>query len=144
MSLIVNNRTLATDEEGFLLDPSEWNEDVAAAIAQQENLPLDEQRWGIVCYIRDYFERNQSVPETRTLLKNLKQTRGEAFATRRYLHQLFLYGMANRPARSQACASPASSCWTFEEPISFLRETAENGHGQPRPVGRGSPAKPPP
>lgn len=106
MSLIVNGQVLATDEEGFLLDPSEWNTDVAAVIAQQEGLPLDDQRWGIVCYIRDYFERNQSVPEARTLLKNLKQTRGESCATRRYLYQLFPYGYGQQACKIAGMCKP--------------------------------------
>jgi tRNA 2-thiouridine synthesizing protein E len=106
MSLTVNGQTLATDEEGFLLDPSEWNQDVAAIIAEQEGLPLDEQRWGIVCYIRDYFERNQTVPEARTLLKNLRQTLGEDLATRRYLHQLFPYGYGQQACKIAGMRKP--------------------------------------
>lgn len=106
MSLVVNGQTLATDEEGFLLDPSDWNRDVAAVIAEQEGLALDEQRWGIVRYIRDYFEHNQSVPEARTLLKNLKRTQGEGRATRRYLYQLFPYGYGQQACKIAGMRKP--------------------------------------
>lgn len=106
MSLQVNGQTLDTDEEGFLLDPAQWNAEVAQVIAQQEALPLDEQRWRIVRYIRDYFDAHQSVPEARTLLKNLKQTLGEQYATRRYLYQLFPYGYGQQACKIAGMRKP--------------------------------------
>ena len=51
-----------TDEEGFLLDPSDWTPELAETIAHMEDLPLTDERWLVVRYVRDHFEQRQSVP----------------------------------------------------------------------------------
>ena len=61
-----------TDNAGYLLDPSDWNEDVALAIAAQENIPMTDAHWEIVHFVRDYFEQSRTVPENRILLKTLR------------------------------------------------------------------------
>ena len=43
MGLEINGQVLETDEEGFLLDPSQWNREVAEEIARGESLELDEE-----------------------------------------------------------------------------------------------------
>lgn len=89
---------IATDDEGYLLDPADWNEDIALKLAKAVNVDLDEERWAVVRFVREYCEERQSVLEARHLLKALKSRPGETRATRRYLYRLFPYGYA-----SQAC-----------------------------------------
>lgn len=43
--LEVNQQTIQIDHEGFLLEPSEWNKDVAQAIADKEGIALNEDVW---------------------------------------------------------------------------------------------------
>ena len=40
--LEVNDQTIAIDHEGYLLEPSDWNEDVAQAIAEKEGVELSD------------------------------------------------------------------------------------------------------
>lgn len=94
-----------TDDEGYLLDPTDWNEDVALAIAELIDINMSEAHWEIVHFVRDYYERMQTVPENRTLLKMLRERHGKELATRGYVQQLFPTASASRPARSPVCAS---------------------------------------
>ncbi len=73
MPIQVNGRTLETDEEGFLVEPSDWDHDVADHIA---GLELTNERWEIVEFVRHRYEDNHSVPEARTLLKALGKRHG--------------------------------------------------------------------
>lgn len=86
------------DEEGFLLDAGDWTPEMAAHLAAELDLPLTPEREVVVMYVREYFERNFSVPEARTLLKHLRQIWGPERATRRYLYRLFPHGYGQ-----QAC-----------------------------------------
>jgi len=106
MTLEVNGRQLETDEEGFLLDPSEWNTEVAQTIAQQEQLELTEPRWEIVQFVRDYFEQYHSVPEARVLLKELAERYGKDKATRKYLYALFPYGYGQQACKIAGMRMP--------------------------------------
>ena len=64
------------DEEGYLLDASDWSPPLVGPLAAESGLELNAEREEVIRYIRDYFERNQSVPEARTLLGHLRDRLG--------------------------------------------------------------------
>jgi TusE/DsrC/DsvC family sulfur relay protein len=106
MVLDVNGRTVDVDEEGYLLDPAQWDMEVAERIAEAEQLALTEPRWEVVRFVRDYYEEHQSVPEARTLLKVLAGRMGKDRATRRYLYQLFPYGYGQQACKIAGMRKP--------------------------------------
>lgn len=67
----VNGKIYETNEEGFLLNPEEWNEDVARALAQEEEgiSHLTEEHWAIIRYIREYYLENHLAPMVRSVCK---------------------------------------------------------------------------
>jgi tRNA 2-thiouridine synthesizing protein E len=106
MGLEINGQVLETDEEGFLLDPSQWNREVAEEIARGESLELDESRWQVVQFVRDYFEERHAVPEARVLLKALGESLGKEKATRKYLYGLFPYGYGQQACKIAGMRKP--------------------------------------
>ena len=106
MALKINGRELETDEEGFLLDPSEWNREVAEEIARLESLELTPERWAVVEYVREYFEERQSVPEARFALTAIGRKLGKDKATRKFLQQLFPYGYGQQACKIAGMRKP--------------------------------------
>lgn len=106
MSIEINGKILATDEEGFLLDPADWNLDVARHIAATERLDLTEDRWLVVNFVREYFEERHTVPEARIVLKNLERHLGKERATRKFLQQLFPYGYGQQACKIAGMHKP--------------------------------------
>lgn len=106
MSLHIKGLVIATDEEGFLEDASDWDHEVAQVIAAGEKLELNAERWRVVQYVRDYFEINQKVPEARTLLKALVEMVGKENATRKYLYSLFPYGYGQQACKIAGMRKP--------------------------------------
>jgi tRNA 2-thiouridine synthesizing protein E len=98
MKMEVNGISIALDREGYLLDPSQWNVDVARALAAKEDIELSEDVWEIVNFVRDYYLERQAVPEHRLLLQELKRRHGKEKATRKYVYHMFPYGYGQ-----QAC-----------------------------------------
>lgn len=98
MSLEVNGQYIKLDHEGYLLEPSDWNEDVAQAIAAKENIVMTDDVWEVVKFVREYYEERQSVPEHRVLLRELRNRHGKEKATRKYVYKMFPYGYGQ-----QAC-----------------------------------------
>ncbi len=94
------------DNEGYLVDPSQWTEEIAKEIAREENIEMDDHHWLIVRFIREYYENNQSVAETRTLLKHLKSRLGSEQSTRRYLYALFPYGYGQQACKIAGMRKP--------------------------------------
>ncbi len=91
-SIKVNGRLLPTDHLGYLLDPADWDEEAAFALAAREEIELAEDHWQMIRFVRRWYEERQVVPEVRWLLKAMRQQLGEAKGTRRYLHRLFPHG----------------------------------------------------
>ena len=100
-----NDIPVATDNEGYLLDPEQWSETLALEIAASENITMTDAHWEIVNFAREHFELYQSVPENRTLLKTLRERHGREVATGSTSIPCFPTASASRPARSPACAS---------------------------------------
>ena len=95
-----------TDDDGFLLDPDDWTEEVAEFIANKEDLVLTEDRWNLVRLIREYYYENSSVPELRKILKQLKAEFGPEKATRKYVYALFPYGYGQQGCKIAGMRQP--------------------------------------
>jgi len=62
--------TIDVDDDGFLTNPTEWNDDVAMALASTEGLEaLSDDHWKIMTYIREYYAENGVAPMVRKLCK---------------------------------------------------------------------------
>ena len=68
----VKGKKIEVNEEGFLLHPDEWNQEVAIALAREEEgiVDMTEEHWKVVNYIRDYFLENNLAPMVRKVCKN--------------------------------------------------------------------------
>jgi tRNA 2-thiouridine synthesizing protein E len=65
------NIELEIDEDGFIQEPSKWNEQVAAALAVVEDVnSLTENHWKVVNYLRDYYLKFGVAPMIRKLCKD--------------------------------------------------------------------------
>lgn len=98
MSLEINGQSIKLDHEGYLIEPSDWNEDVAHAIAAKEKIEMTNDVWEVVYFVRNYYEERKAVPEHRVLLKELRNRHGKEKATRKYVYNMFPYGYGQ-----QAC-----------------------------------------
>lgn len=97
---------LDRDEEGFLLNANEWHPGLIEPLAAEAELPLNDERRTVIHYIRDMFEKNQSVPEARVLLKHLRELWGDDKATRRYLYSLFPRGYGQQACKIAGMRKP--------------------------------------
>ena len=76
MPIEVNGNSIETDEEGYLVNLSDWSEDVANEIAKGENVDMTENHWEVVNFLRSYYDEYQIAPAVRVLTKAIgKQDR---------------------------------------------------------------------
>lgn len=65
-----NGTAVEVDEDGFLTNPSIWNDDVAMVLASTEELAeLTDDHWKIMNYIRQYYAEFGVAPMVRKLCK---------------------------------------------------------------------------
>ncbi|MGB3702025.1 MAG: TusE/DsrC/DsvC family sulfur relay protein, partial [Anaerolineales bacterium] len=50
----IAGKTVQVNDEGFMSDPSEWDKDIAVAIASEEGIAeLTEEHWTVIGYCRE-------------------------------------------------------------------------------------------
>ena len=88
------------NEDGFLLDPSKWNEAMAVELAKREGIdPLNGQQWKVVRFMRGEYEAKGAGPSVRVLGKTSGVTIKE-------LYQLFPKGPAKLAAKIAGIPKP--------------------------------------
>lgn len=66
----LGGKMMEIDEDGFIQDPEEWDENVAADLAKTEAVEeLTEDHWKVVNYLRDYYLEYDMAPMIRKLCK---------------------------------------------------------------------------
>ena len=63
----IDQYTIHVDQEGFLADPSEWTEDLAAALAAQIGISLSDQHRAAIRFAREDFAQHGEAPTVRRL-----------------------------------------------------------------------------
>jgi len=65
------------DGEGFLANYSDWNEDIAAALAAGEGIShLSAEMLSVIGFMRQYYDSYQSFPILGSVCKNVDQPKG--------------------------------------------------------------------
>ncbi|MBN1274172.1 MAG: TusE/DsrC/DsvC family sulfur relay protein [Candidatus Aminicenantes bacterium] len=97
----VNSRKIETNEEGFLVNPDEWDKDIASALAMaEENIDnLTEDHWKVINYIREYYTEKKLAPMVRKVCKN------SGFPLK-YIYELFPSGPAKGACKVAGLPKP--------------------------------------
>jgi TusE/DsrC/DsvC family sulfur relay protein len=91
---------LELNEEGFLVDPSQWNDDIAVELARREGIdPLTDRHWQVIRFMRSEYEAKGTGPTVRVLGK----TSGVPI---KELYQLFPKGPAKLAAKIAGIPKP--------------------------------------
>jgi tRNA 2-thiouridine synthesizing protein E len=106
MAIDVNGKSYETDEEGYLVNLTDWNEDVGAVLAQSEGVAMTEQHWEVVNFLRDYYNEFQIAPAVRVLTKAIGKKLGPEKGNSQYLYELFPYGPAKQACKIAGLPKP--------------------------------------
>jgi len=92
------------DEEGYLIDPSTWNEEVAKQFADLESIQLTEDHWDAINFMRQYYAEHQVAPDVRHVTKHLAGRLG--VASRNRVFELFPYGYVKQACKIAGMKRP--------------------------------------
>mgnify|MGYP005988425731 FL=1 len=107
MTLKYNNTTIPTDNQGYLLDFTQWNEDIALLLAKIDDIELSEAHWEVIRFVRAFYLTYNTSPAIRALTKAMKVEFGEEKASSRYLYRLFKEGPAKQATKYAGLPKPA-------------------------------------
>jgi TusE/DsrC/DsvC family sulfur relay protein len=100
MTKEIAGKTVQVNEEGFMTDPSEWDQDIANEIAKEEGIPeLTPQHWVVIDFCRQSASKTGAAPTLRAI------TSGSGVSTKD-LFALFPKGPAKKVARISGLGKP--------------------------------------
>ncbi|WP_417346282.1 TusE/DsrC/DsvC family sulfur relay protein [Ferrimonas sp.] len=102
-----NGQEIATDKQGYLLDSSQWQPELAPILAEQEGIELSDAHWEVVNFVRDFYEEFNTSPAIRVLVKAIGQKLGEDKGNSKYLYKLFPKGPAKQATKIAGLPKPA-------------------------------------
>ena len=96
----VEGKAIEFDKDGFMIAPDLWCDEVASAIAEEEGIDeLTDKHWGIVNFIRGYWQENDLAPPVRLICK-------EVGVSVREIYKLFTSGPARGACRVAGLPKP--------------------------------------
>jgi TusE/DsrC/DsvC family sulfur relay protein len=104
--LIVADRIISTDPEGFLTTLADWDEAVACALAEAEGIKLTQEHWEVIWFLRNFYQEYQIAPAMRVLIKALAGKLGPEKGNSIYLHTLFPGGAAKQSNKLAGLPKP--------------------------------------
>ncbi len=89
MALEVNGKSIETDENGNLTDLGAWDEDVARALAAEDNIELTQEHFDVLNYLRsEYLDNGGEQPMERVINKGMSKIWGKKVSSKD-LYNLF-------------------------------------------------------
>jgi tRNA 2-thiouridine synthesizing protein E len=96
----IEGHAVERDAEGFLVDPSQWNRDIAVEIARENGIDeLTPSHWQVVEFMRNRYLETGMAPSIRSLGK-------ESGVAIKELYQLFPKGPAKLAAKIGGIPKP--------------------------------------
>jgi TusE/DsrC/DsvC family sulfur relay protein len=92
------------DAEGYLIEPGDWDEEVAQVLAAEENIVLNDDHWDAIRFMRDFYEENQVAADARFVIKHLAERMGKE--AHKKLFDLFPYGYVKQACKIAGMRRP--------------------------------------
>lgn len=104
---IYKGRKIYTDQEGYLLDLSLWEEEMVPVLAKREGMALTEDHLQVILLVRRFYEEYHISPTIRMLVKKIEKEYGLRKGNSKYLFKLFQEGPAKQATKLAGLPKPS-------------------------------------
>jgi tRNA 2-thiouridine synthesizing protein E len=94
------------DNEGYLIDPADWSEEAAEALARAEGIALTEEHRAVLRFMRRYYDEHAIPADARFAIRFLAEERRHGANARKRLFELFPYGYVKQACRIAGMRRP--------------------------------------
>ncbi len=101
------NISVTRDNEGYLVNPDDWNEDIANELAREEGIDLNDEYWPVLNFMRDYYNEHRVPPDVRHVTGYLVKEHGHAKKeAKKIIFTLFPYGYVKQACKISGMKRP--------------------------------------
>jgi len=95
------------DAEGYLVQPGDWNEDIAIELAKEEGIELNETYWLALNFMQRYYHEHQVAPDVRHLISHMAvETNSVKREAKKLVFDLFPYGYVKQACKIAGMKRP--------------------------------------
>ncbi len=100
-------RKIAVDQHGYLLEPEDWDDCVAAELARSVGVELTALHWDVLRFMRAYLAEHGVAADARFVFRFLdSRVSGDAKSGRDLFFELFPYGYAGQACKIAGMRQP--------------------------------------
>ena len=95
------------DIEGYIIDPEDWDQEIARQLATEEDIELNQDYWLILEFMRAYWLEHRIAPDVRHVVEYLVNEAGyDKKAAKKHLFDLFPYGYVKQACKIAGMQRP--------------------------------------
>ncbi len=95
------------DTEGYLINPDDWNEDIAIELAGEEDIEINDTFWCVIKFMRKYYSEHNIAPDVRHLISYLtSEIQCEKKEAKKLIFDLFPYGYVKQACKNAGMKKP--------------------------------------
>ncbi len=95
------------DAEGYLLNPDDWNHEVANKLANEEDIELKKTHWQILNFMRRYYSEHNTASNVRHLIDYLAEKNNcKKREAKKLIFELFPYGYVKQACKIAGMKKP--------------------------------------
>ncbi len=99
-------RQIKVYPSGNLVNPEEWNEELAEQLAKKEDIELTDAHWVVLHYLRKFYFQYGITPMVKILMKHMREELGNEASDHDALYRLFPGGPSNQGSRIAGLPKP--------------------------------------
>lgn len=98
---------LIRDTEGYIVDPQDWNEQIAQQLAAEESLMLNAEYWSVLYFMRHYWTEHHIAPDVRHVITHITDEYDlSKKQAKQHLFKLFPYGYVKQACKIAGMQRP--------------------------------------
>ena len=95
------------DTEGYLVQPEDWDENIAVELAKEEGIELDDTYWMALGFMREYYQKDNIAPDVRHLVTHIEtQHDCSKKEAKKLVFDLFPYGYVQQACKIAGMKKP--------------------------------------
>lgn len=106
MNIVIADKSIALDDEGYLVNLDDWSPTVAEVLAERESIELTDSHWAVINLLRQFYQQYELSPANRALSKYLSQHLDAQQANSLTLNLLFKGSPAKLAAKLAGLPKP--------------------------------------
>lgn len=106
-TLSVGDQLISVDEQGFLIDPEDWNEAIAEELARRLGVELTQAHWAVLWFMREFLAEHGVAADARFVFRFLEAHGADAGSSgREVFFALFPYGYVGQACKIAGMRQP--------------------------------------